>query len=340
MGAAITQVVASSGLTVVMYEMNEELVQKAMKRIRSAFQREQDKGKISKEKLHERLALINGTTSLKEFFDVDLVIEAVPEIMEIKKKVFTSLEQATSPQTILASNTSSLSISEIASTLKDSQKVIGLHFFNPPQKMKLVEVIPALQTSTKTIETAVDFVRLVGRESVVVTECAGFLVNRLLVPYFYEAMYTLLDGSAGIQDIDNAAMQYGFPMGPFRLCDFIGIDTLVHSGRIMEQYYGPRMKPPFLMEEMVRAELLGDKSGGGFYKGNQINPDVLLLIENLKTNSKHTVAFTTERLIYPMINEAVICLQEKYQHHRKLISQWYPVSVFQRTKGDRCATLT
>lgn len=334
MGAAIAQVVVSNNLSVIIHELNEQLMQKAMNRIKSAFEREREKGKITAEQLKERMTKLSSTTSFEGFSNMDLVIEAVPEIMDIKKQVLISLERKTSQQTIFASNTSSLSISEVASTLKNPQRFIGLHFFNPPQRMKLVEVIPALQTSTETIKDTVNFARLIGRDPVVVTECAGFLVNRLLVPYLNEAGHILLDGSAGIEDIDRAAMQFGFPMGPFRLCDFIGIDTLVHTGRIMEHNYGPRMKPLHLLEQMVNLRLLGDKSDGGFYKGNnQVNPDVLQLIDSLKVNPTHGLPFTPERLIYPMLNEAVICLLEKVSTISEIDFAMMSAIGFPRDKG-------
>ncbi|UCH33790.1 MAG: hypothetical protein JSV65_14660, partial [Armatimonadota bacterium] len=251
------------------------------------------------------------------FGDVDIVIEAVPEKMDLKKKIFKELEEATPETCILASNTSALSISEIASVTTRAEKVVGMHFFYPAHVMKLVEVIPGLETSDETVDDTAAFAESLRKIAVRVQECGGFLVNRLLLPYLNEAVMALQEGAATAPDIDAAMRDWGFPMGPFVLCDTLGLDVCASVGRTLYDFYGPRMAPARLWEKIVAADRYGLKSKAGFYsyaeEGSAGVDEAVqsMIAEVQKETGVSGTEFSVERLVYPMINEAVICLQEQ-----------------------------
>jgi len=306
MGGAIAQVISLAGIPVIIKEINETFLEKSLEQIRSQFNYRVKKGKMPAEELPERLALISGSTSYADLAEVDLVIEAVPENLELKKEVLTALEQVVAPDVPLCSNTSSLSISELASCISKSSRVIGLHFFNPAQIMRLVEIIPGLQTSGETVLRVSKFARDIKKEPVVVKECAGFLVNRILTPYLNEAYYLFSEGYE-VNEIDRWAKDFGFPMGPLELSDLIGLDTLLAALRVMYRYYGPRFKPASLLELMVNSGCLGNKNNNGFYQDKTPNP---LLRNLLDSNLAPDREAAIDRLVLPMLNEAVIALQE------------------------------
>jgi len=312
MGAEIAQVVTFAGLPVVLKDVNDELVQAGLGRIRSVYKRRVDKGKMTDSEMEQKLALVTGTTQYEDFKDVDIVIEAVPEKMELKKKVFQDLEKVVGEGTIFASNTSALSISEMAASVKRSEKVIGMHFFYPASVMKLVEVIPGLTTSTESVDDVISFSESLRKIPVRVNECAGFLVNRLLMPYLNEAAYCLQEGAASREDIDKAILGFGLPMGPFILVDQLGIDICFDATTVLLDAYGNRMKPAEIWHKLYDAKHFGAKSGVGFYPYAPDQEDILPhVIQKVQQETKVTgTEFSLERLIYPMINEAAWCLEE------------------------------
>ncbi len=309
MGGEIAQVISFSGLPVVLKDIDQAMLDKGMATIRKIYQSRVDKGKMSVGEMESKLALVEPTLSYDSFADVDIVIEAVPEKMHIKKQVFAELEQVVPETTIFASNTSALSISEMASATKRPGKVIGMHFFNPAHVMKLVEIIPGLETTQETIDDVVMFTESLRKLPVVVQECPGFLVNRLLMPYLNEATYCLQEGTATASEIDEALVEFGMPMGPFTLMDMLGIDVCSYVGEYLYSEYGPRMEPAKLFYKLVETGRLGEKVGKGFYGyGDETDEPVKAMIAEF--GKKPGSTFSVERVIYPLINEAVLALQE------------------------------
>ena len=243
MGGGIAQVITYSGLPVVLKDIDQEMLDKGMETIRHIYQGRVDKGKMSPTEMQSKLDLVETTLTYDGFDDVDIVIEAVPEKMEIKKWVFAELQDVCHEGAIFASNTSALSISEMAAATQRPEKVIGMHFFNPAHIMKLVEVIPGLDTSQETVDDVVMFAESLRKIPVVVQECPGFLVNRLLMPYLNEAVIALEEGAATAAEIDEAMTAYGWPMGPFTLMDMLGLDVCYDVGVYLAQEYGDRMTP-------------------------------------------------------------------------------------------------
>ncbi len=312
MGAEIAQVVTYAGLPVVLKDVNEAFVAKGLDRIRSIYQRRVDKGKMTSAEMEQKMSLVLGTTKYEDFKDVDIIIEAVPEKMDLKKSVFQDLEKVAGESTIFATNTSALSISEMAAATKRPGKVIGMHFFYPASVMKLIEVIPGLTTSQETVDDVTSFSESLRKIPVRVNECAGFLVNRLLMPYLNEAAYCLQEGAANREDIDKAMRDFGFPMGPFTLVDQLGIDICFDATKVLLDSYGNRMKPAEIWYRLYEAKYIGAKSGAGFYSYSPEKPDVLpkLISEVQKQTKKTGTKFTAERLLFPMINEAAWCIEE------------------------------
>lgn len=313
MGGEIAQVISYSGLPVVLKDIDQEMLDKGMAKARSIYQRRVDRGKMSAGEMESKMDLITPTLTYEGFEDVDIVIEAVPEKMEVKKKVFQELDEVCPEQTIFASNTSALSISEMAAATKRPHKVIGMHFFNPASVMKLVEVIPGLDTSQDTVDDVVMFAESLRKIPVVVQECPGFLVNRLLMPYLNEATKALEEGAASATEIDQAVVEWGMPMGPFTLMDMLGIDICAHVGEYLYSEYGERMSPAPLFLKLLEAGRLGEKVGKGFYDhpGGE-SDEVHRMIEELQRSGAVPTGtrFTVERLMFPLINEAALCLQE------------------------------
>jgi 3-hydroxyacyl-CoA dehydrogenase len=309
MGGEIAQVISFSGLPVVLKDIDQKMLDRGMETIRRIYQSRVDKGRMSVGEMESKLALIEPTLTYDSFSDVDIVIEAVPEKMAIKKRVLAELEEVVPSTTIFASNTSALSISEMAAATKRPAKVIGMHFFNPAHVMKLVEVIPGLETSQETIDDVVAFTESLRKLPVVVQECPGFLVNRLLMPYLNEATYCLQEGAATAAEIDRAVVEFGMPMGPFTLMDMLGIDVCQYVGEYLYSEYGPRMEPAKLFYKLVEAGRFGEKAGKGFYGyGGESDEPVQQMIASFGRDPKSV--FSIERVMYPLINEAVLALQE------------------------------
>jgi 3-hydroxyacyl-CoA dehydrogenase/enoyl-CoA hydratase/3-hydroxybutyryl-CoA epimerase len=315
MGAEIALVIGANGLPVVLKDVNAAILDKGVEHIRAILHRRSAKGTLSEADMAKTLSLIMPSLDYESLSDVDIVIEAVPEEIAIKKAVLHELEAVVPETTIFASNTSALSISELASATRRPAKVIGLHFFNPAAVMKLVEVIPGLETSNETLDDVVAFAKLLGKAPIAVRECPGFLVNRLLFPYLNEAARCLQEGAATADEIDAAAVDFGMPIGPLALMDMLGLDVCLHISDYLYEQYGPRMEPPRLYAELVAAGRLGKKVGGGIrvVGGEGVEP-VEAIIAARGPAAEERLArigeFSAERLIYPLLNEAVWSLQE------------------------------
>lgn len=315
MGAGIAQVISFSGLPVVLKDVDEKKVERGMGTIKKIYQSRVDKGKMTATEMEQKMALVQGTTRYEDFKDCDLVVEAVFEDIKVKHEVFRELEKNTPEGAILATNTSALSISWIASAVpKRAHKVVGLHFFNPAPVMKLVEVIPGLATAPETVDDALAFVESLRKIPVRVKECEGFLVNRLLMPYLNEAVYALQDGSAGVEEIDAAARNFGMPMGPFALMDLLGLDVCADVAAILYDAYGPRMTPAALFSELKKAGFLGVKNGKGFYRYGEesgVSPEIPEMRQKAQeVQPAKKAPFQFERLLLAMINEAALCVDE------------------------------
>jgi 3-hydroxyacyl-CoA dehydrogenase len=311
MGGGIAQVITYSGLPVVLKDIDQGMLDKGMDQLRSIYQRRVDRGKMSPGEMQEKVDLCTPTLSYDEFADVDVVIEAVPEVMKIKRQVLAELEKACPEHTIFASNTSALSISEMGAATNRPHKVVGMHFFSPAHVMKLVEVIPGLDTSQETIDDTVMFTESLRKIPVVVQECPGFLVNRLLMPYLNEATLALQEGAATAREIDEEMVKFGWPMGPFTLMDMLGLDVIYHTGEYMAGEYGGENPPLFKM--LCEAGRLGEKSGAGFYGyGDQTDEAVKAMIQQLQDEGKVPTGteFSWQRLMMPLINEAIQCVME------------------------------
>lgn len=312
MGAEIAQVITYAGLPVVGKDINEELVSQGLKTIKVIYERRVRRGKMAAPEMEERMKLFKGTTGYDEFADVDIVIEAVPEDMELKKRIFKELEEACPKATILATNTSALSISELGRATNKPEKVIGMHFFFPAHVMKLVEVIPGQDTSQETIDDVVSFSEDLRKIPVKVKECPGFLVNRLLMPYLNEAAYCLQEGAATPEEIDKEMTEFGFPMGPLTLLDNLGLDIAYHVAEIMHAGYGDRMPAAQILKQVYQAGRYGKRTRAGIYnyKGEEDRwlEDTAAKIQ--KETGVSSTKFSKERLLYLMVNEAALCLEE------------------------------
>lgn len=267
MGAGIAQTMAQKSLEVTMKGRSTESLGRAMARMEKGLNRQVDKGRMTAEDRDAILARITTTTDFEQVNDADLVIEAVSEEMEVKKEILTHLCSILQPEAIIATNTSSLSITELAAATKRPEKVIGMHFFNPVPVMKLVEVITGQLTSEATLTTVLQLCEQLGKVAVKVNEAPGFVVNRILIPMINEAIGEYADGVATVEEIDTA-MKLGanHPMGPLELGDFIGLDVCLAIMEVLFNEYGdPKYRPHTLLRKMVRANLLGRKTGRGFY---------------------------------------------------------------------------
>lgn len=269
MGSGIAQTAATAGFDVIVREVSDELCAKGFAGIEKSLGRFAEKGTITGEQQQEIRGRMTGTTKLEDLKDCDIIIEAIIENLETKRETYKQLDAACKPETIFASNTSSISITEMmtATSAARQQRFIGMHFFNPVPLMKLVEVVRTILTDEAVYEQAVDFGKRLGKVPVRAGDKTGFIVNRLLVPYMLDAIRALEEGVGSIVDIDNAMkLGCGYPMGPFTLGDFVGLDTTYYIAEIMfDEFREKRFAPPPLLKRMVLAGLYGRKSGRGFY---------------------------------------------------------------------------
>lgn len=267
MGSGIAQISAQAGYKTIVREVNDELLKKGLGKIEDFLSKGVAKGKVTEEQKKAVLANLSGTTRLADLKDADIVIEAAIESIALKKELFGELDRLCPEQTIFASNTSSLTITEMAAATKRPDRFVGLHFFNPVPLMKLVEVVRTIATSQATFDAAFAFAKTLGKEPIACKDNSGFVVNLLLVPYLLDAIRAVENGVASIEDIDKGMMLgCGYPMGPLTLLDFVGLDTTYYIANIMfEEYREAKYAPPPLLRKMVLAGLLGKKTGKGFY---------------------------------------------------------------------------
>ena len=267
MGSGIAQVSAGAGYKTIVREVEQGFLDKGLGRVRKFLDDGVAKGKVAAELRDKTVANLSGTTAVDDLKDCDLIIEAIIENLEEKRKTYTALESVAKPQTIFASNTSSLCITELAAASSRPDRFAGLHFFNPVPLMKLVEVIRSLTTTDETYKTVFSFAESLGKEPITAPDRPGFIVNRLLIPYLLDAIRAYESGLGTLEDIDKGMkLGCGHPMGPFTLLDFVGLDTTYFIANIMfEEFREPAYAAPPLLKRMVLAGRLGRKSGRGFY---------------------------------------------------------------------------
>jgi len=331
MGSGIAQWLSSRGVTVILRDVAREQIDRGLANVEKIYRDAVKRGLMSEEKAKQGRARICGSTAPMELRDVQFVIEATSEKMEIKKEVFRELAMEAGPKTIIATNTSALPVSELADVTVSPEHVIGLHFFNPVSRMKLVEVVVAKQTSDETRDRSLAFVRQIGKLPVIVRDSPGFLVNRVLFPYLLDAA-ELFESGVDAERIDRALVKWGMPMGPLRLIDEIGVDITIDIGNTLERAYGQRDHVPTVLLWLRDQQMLGRKTGAGFYKyaGKTQTPNDSLVKwrrglhgepegaegpnippdrhgdPRLRSNEEEL----THRLIVLMVNEAARCVEE------------------------------
>lgn len=268
MGHGIAQVAAQSGFQVSAYDINEEVIQKGLNSIRSGLERQIRKGKISESEGKTIISRIAPSIDLIETVkSAEVVIEAIPEILELKKETFRKIDEALKSESIIATNTSQFSITELASVTTRADRFIGMHWFNPPQVMRLVELVRGLETSDSTVETILTLCRQFGKETIVcLKDTPGFITTRMLNAFLAEAYRVVEEGIATVEDVDKAAkLAFNHPMGPLELADFSGLDTALRTAMALEAVYGDRYKPTHTMRNLVSAGHLGRKTKRGWH---------------------------------------------------------------------------
>ncbi len=267
MGSGIAQVAAASGFEVILRDISDEALERGLNIIKKSLGRMVKKNKISQEDADTILSRIKTTKELSDLKDADYVIEAVFEKMELKKEIFGELDKLTRPEVVLATNTSSLSITEIAASTSRPDKVVGMHFFNPVPVLPLVEIVKGLTTSDETVELAYQLAKKMGKSPIKTKDQPGFIVNRILVPYMNEAAWAYMEGVGSVEEIDEA-MKLGanMPIGPLALIDLVGVDITLDVLEVLYKEFGdPKFRPAPILRQMVRAGHLGRKTGKGFY---------------------------------------------------------------------------
>jgi 3-hydroxyacyl-CoA dehydrogenase/enoyl-CoA hydratase/3-hydroxybutyryl-CoA epimerase len=310
MGGGIAQLLSDRGVWARLKDINQDAIAKGLKAAYDVYAQALKRKKARPYQVVVKMAMISGTVDYSGFADADIAIEAVVENMDVKKKVFAEVSAILSSKAILASNTSSLSVTEMARASKDPSRVIGFHFFNPVHRMPLIEIITTEFSSQQTLVSTLEFAKKLGKTPVIVKDAPGFLVNRILLGYINEAG-RILDEGGSIAAIDRFAVNFGMPMGPFTLSDEVGLDVGVKVLHVLEAGLGPRFKPAKIFDEVLPLKLLGKKSGKGFYihgKERAVNPQVQAFVKaGVAAQEQEAI----ERMIYIMINEAAMVLQEK-----------------------------
>lgn len=313
MGGGIAQLMAHNDLPARMKDLNYAAIAKGTEAAAKVFSEGVKKRRLSPHDMQNKMGLITGTIDYSGFHRVDLVIEAIVENLELKKKVFAELDGIVPPHAILASNTSSLSVTAMASATKRPDKVCGLHFFNPVHRMPLVEVIRGEHTSDETIARMVAFAKKLGKTPIVVKDAPGFLVNRILSAYLAEASRILQEGYS-IEEIDEALVQFGMPMGPFNLVDEVGLDVAAKVSHIMIDAFGSRMNAGEGLDKLAADKRLGKKNGKGFYlyqgKEKSVDQSIYDFLNLKSSGAKLAKSEAQERCVLLMINEAALCLSE------------------------------
>ena len=326
MGAGIAQSAAYKGYKVYLKDIDQNALNKGMETVKKLFDDLAKKGRLTQSEADEKLALVKGTLKYEEMSDCDLVVEAVLEKLSVKEAVRSELEKVINKPFIFASNTSSLSVSEMAKGARHEEKVVGIHFFNPVHKMPLVEIVRGKKTDPETEALAQEFAMKLGKTTVITGDAPGFVVNRILAPYMREAIVMAQDG-VPMADIEKAAINFGMPMGPFALLDEVGLDIAMHVIKTLHEGLGERMSPPAVMPEIEALKLLGRKGKKGIYlyteKGDRafvkekkkkhylFNPDVEAIMAKHSKKLKKTQGEIQDRLFLAMAAEAARCLEEK-----------------------------
>jgi len=314
MGAGIAQWISARKLPVILRDINTGQVAKGMATIAKLYRDGVKHHTFTAHEARAGMERVHPAPGEVPLRHADIVIEAAVENLELKKKLFQRLDELVSPDTVLATNTSALPISEMAAGTRHPERVVGLHFFNPVHRMQLVEVIAARQTAPEVLQRALKFAQQVGKLPVVVKDSPGFLVNRILMPYLIEAG-NLFEAGAKVEDLDDVMLDFGMPMGPMRLLDEVGLDVSLHVAETLAAHFGDRMKVPDCLCKMTSAGLLGRKSGNGFYrheksKEAKSNPQNLVYVQsqNARDISREELQ---ERMVFLMVNEAARCLEEQ-----------------------------
>ncbi|MBK9294143.1 MAG: enoyl-CoA hydratase/isomerase family protein [Oligoflexia bacterium] len=317
MGGGIAQLAADKGMSVRVKDVSLDAITKGLKTANDLFSKDLKRKKITKYDLSRKMSLISGGVDYAGFKELDVIIEAIVEDMNIKKKVLSEMASFCKADAIVASNTSSLSITEMSTAWPNRENFVGMHFFNPVNKMPLIEVIRGTHTSDKACATIFALSKKMGKTPIVVKDGPGFLVNRLLLPYLNEACYVFAEGLS-VEYIDKTLLKFGMPMGPLHLIDEVGIDVAAKVAKILYSAFGVRAEPASVMSKIVEAKKLGKKNNSGFYiydsAGKKLNVDGN--IHNIcgvqKTlDNKYKPEELVHRVLFPMVNEAALCLEEK-----------------------------
>jgi 3-hydroxyacyl-CoA dehydrogenase/enoyl-CoA hydratase/3-hydroxybutyryl-CoA epimerase len=312
MGSGIAQWLSSRGVSVILRDVDSAAIDRGLANIDKTYGDAVKRGLMPEAKAREGRARIVASTQPAPMRDVQIVVEAASEKLEIKKKIFGELAANTPETTILATNTSALPISELAEGTGTPGRVVGLHFFNPVSRMKLIEVVVGKATADETRERALAFARQIGKLPVLVQDSPGFLVNRVLFPYLLDAA-EMFENGVSAEEIDGALLEWGMPMGPLRLIDEIGVDITVDIAATLEKAFGARNQAAQILQKMYAEKILGRKTGAGFYKyeGKQQTPNESLQDWRQESGEKFGLENITNRLVYLMVNEAARCLEEK-----------------------------
>jgi 3-hydroxybutyryl-CoA dehydrogenase len=267
MGSGIAQVAALNGYATTVTEINDEILKRGLGIIDDSLEKGKKRGKLTDEQVAATRKNLSSSTSLKALKDCDMVVEAVTENAELKKQIFKELSEITRPDAILATNTSSISVTEIATVVRHPERMVGMHFFNPVPVMKLVEIIKGLATSEAVMAASREFALSLGKEPITCPDTPAFVVNKLLIPYLLDAVRMVQDGVASPEDVDKAMVHgCGYPMGPITLIDYVGLDTTLHAADVMyAEFRESKYAPPVLLRRMVQAGRWGRKTGRGFY---------------------------------------------------------------------------